>query len=100
MKILLGAHRRKLIIDAARKLHKLQMIVFDENTGTFVSKDTGRIASDFYLLNSSVELFNKMMNPRATEADMFSMISMSAEFDGIKSREEENRTQVVIKRFI
>lgn len=90
---LLGAHRRKLIIDAARKLHKLQMIVFDENTGTFVSKDTGRIASDFYLLNSSVELFNKMMNPRATEADMFSMISMSAEFDGIKSREEE-RTEL------
>lgn len=31
------------------------------------------------------------MNPNATEADMFSMISMSGEFDGIKAREEEIR---------
>lgn len=88
---LLGARRRKLIIDAARKLHMLQMIVFDETTETFIAKDTGRVASDFYLLNTSVEVFNKFMNPNATEADMFSMISMSGEFDGIKAREEEIR---------
>lgn len=86
---LLGARRRTLIGDAAIRLHMLQMIVYDDKTGSFMSKDTGRIASDFYLLNSSVEVFNQLMKPTATEADIFSMLSMSGEFDGIKSREEE-----------
>lgn len=85
----LGARRRTLIRDAAIRLHMLQMIVYDDNTGSFSSKDTGRIASDFYLLNNSVEVFNDMMKPTATEADIFSMLSMSGEFDGIKAREEE-----------
>lgn len=86
---LLGARRRTLIGEAAIRLHMLQMIVYDDKTGSFSSKDTGRIASDFYLLNNSVEIFNNMMKPTATEADIFSMLSMSGEFDGIKSREEE-----------
>ena len=50
----------------------------------------GRVSSDFYLLNESVEIFNQMCNPRATEADVLSMISMSSEFDAIKYREEES----------
>lgn len=86
---LLSEKRRKLIIEAARRLQLVQMIIFDENTGSFVSKDTGRVASDYYLLNSSVEVFNTMMNPLATEADIFAMLSMSGEFDSIKAREEE-----------
>lgn len=81
--------RRKLIVDAAHRLHHLQMIVFDENAGAFIAKDLGRTASDFYLLNNSVEIFNQMLNPRATEADVLAMISMSSEFDNIKFREEE-----------
>lgn len=81
--------RRNMIIDAARRLHALQMIVFDENLASFSSKDLGRIASDFYLLNNSVEIFTQMLSPRATEADVLLMISMSSEFDSIKFREEE-----------
>lgn len=86
---LLTLRRRNMIIDAARRLHLLQMIVFDENSGAFNTKDLGRIASDFYLLNNSVEIFNHMLNPVATEADVLGMISMSSEFDSIKFREEE-----------
>lgn len=86
---LLTIRRRKMIVDAARRLHLLQMIVFDENSGAFNTKDLGRIASDFYLLNNSVEIFNQMLNPIATEADVLGMISMSSEFDSIKFREEE-----------
>lgn len=81
--------RRNMIITAARRLHDLQMVIFDENSGGFTPKDLGRIASDFYLLNNSVEVFNQMLNPRATEADVLATISMSAEFDSIKFREEE-----------
>lgn len=86
---LLTIRRRNMIVDAARRLHLLQMIVFDENSGAFNTKDLGRIASDFYLLNNSVEIFNQMLNPIATEADVLGMISMSSEFDSIKFREEE-----------
>lgn len=86
---LLLMRRRNMIIDAARRLHLLQMIVYDENSGALNPKDLGRIASDFYLLNNSVEIFNQMLNPVATEADVLGMISMSSEFDSIKFREEE-----------
>ncbi|KAI5956342.1 mug81 [Candida jiufengensis] len=81
--------RREMIVSCAKRLHLLQMIIFDEETGTLVPKDLGRIASDFYLLTNSVEIFNQMVNPLATEADILSMISMSSEFDSIKFREEE-----------
>ncbi|CCD23111.1 RNA helicase NDAI_0B00770 [Naumovozyma dairenensis CBS 421] len=81
--------RKRMIVTAARRLHSLQMIVFDEISMHFISKDLGRVSSDFYLLNESVEIFNQMCDPRATEADVLSMISMSSEFDGIKFREEE-----------
>ncbi|CCG24380.1 Slh1 protein [Candida orthopsilosis Co 90-125] len=86
---LLINRRRELIISCARRLHGLQMIVYDDETGSFMPKDLGRIASDFYLLSNSVEIFNQMVNPLATEADILSMISMSSEFDSIKFREEE-----------
>lgn len=89
---LLGERRRTLLTEAARRLHEVQMIIFDEkNTGSFIAKDTGRVASDFYLLNSSIEVFNHMMKPLATEADILSMLSMSGEFDSIKSRQEEEK---------
>ncbi|CDK26415.1 unnamed protein product [Kuraishia capsulata CBS 1993] len=87
---LLVQRRRTLIIEAAQKLHKLQMIIFDDRSGSFAAKDLGRIASDFYLLNESVEIFNQMMNPLATEADVLSMISLSSEFDNVRFREEES----------
>ncbi|SCV02462.1 LAME_0H01068g1_1 [Lachancea meyersii CBS 8951] len=81
--------RRKMIITAAKRLHTLQMIVFDEVSLNFIPKDLGRISSDFYLLNESVEIFNSLCNPSATEADVLSMISMSSEFDNMKFRDEE-----------
>ena len=86
---LLVQKRRGMIIDAARKLHKLQMIVFDERSQGFIPKDIGRISSDFYLLNESVEVFNQLINASASEADVLSIISMSSEFDNVKFREDE-----------
>lgn len=86
---LLYNKRRSMIHDAARRLHGLQMIIYGESSGSFIAKDLGRIASDFYLLNNSIEIFNQMLNPSATEADILSIISMSSEFDSIKFREEE-----------
>lgn len=81
--------RRDLIKLAAKVLHKAQMIVFDEKTGYLTPKNLGRIASSFYIRTQSIEIFNTMMRPRMTEADVLSMLSMSVEFENLKVREEE-----------
>ncbi|KAF1953482.1 Sec63-domain-containing protein [Byssothecium circinans] len=83
--------RRKLIIDAARTLQKSQMIIFNETTEDLRAKDVGRIASQFYVLQSSIEIFNTMMNPQASDADALAMVSMSGEFDQVQSRETEQK---------
>lgn len=83
--------RRKLIIDAARTLQKSQMIIFNENTEDLRAKDAGRIASQFYVQQSSIEIFNTMMNPQASDADALAMVSMSGEFDQIQSRDTEEK---------
>lgn len=81
--------RRTLIIQAAHTLQQSQMIIFNETTEELRSKDVGRIASQFYVRQASVQVFNTMMRPRASEADALKMISMSGEFDNIQSRDNE-----------
>ncbi|KAH6671894.1 Sec63 Brl domain-containing protein [Halenospora varia] len=81
--------RRQLVIQAARTLQKNQMIIFNETTEELRSKDVGRIASQYYILHTSIEIFNTMMRPLSTEADVLTMIAMSGEFDNIQFRENE-----------
>lgn len=89
--------RRDLIIKAARVLQQSQMIIFNEATEELRAKDVGRIASQYYVLQTSVEIFNTMMRPQATEADVLKMISMSGEFDNIQSRETEEKELMRLK---
>lgn len=83
--------RRQLAIQAARTLQQSQMIIFNEITEELRSKDVGRIASQYYILHTTIQIFNTMMQPMATEADLFRMISMSGEFDNIQSRDSESK---------
>lgn len=89
--------RRKLAIDAARVLQQSQMIIFNETTEELRAKDVGRIASQFYVLQTSIEIFNTMMSARATEKDLLQMISMSGEFDNIQSRDNESKELTRLK---
>jgi antiviral helicase SLH1 len=89
--------RRKLIIDAARILQQSQMIVFNETTEDLRSKDVGRIASQFYVRQSSIEIFNTMMRPRSSDADALAMVSMSGEFDQVQSRDTEEKELSALK---
>ena len=82
--------RRELIINAARILQQSQMIIFNETTEELRAKDVGRIASQYYVLQTSIQIFNSMMRPRATEIDVLKMICMSGEFDNIQSRDNES----------
>ncbi|RYP81257.1 hypothetical protein DL769_002087 [Monosporascus sp. CRB-8-3] len=81
--------RRQLAIQAARTLQQSQMIIFNEITEELRSKDIGRIASQYYIQQSSVQIFNEKMRPRSTEADILKMISMSGEFKDVQSRDSE-----------
>jgi replicative superfamily II helicase len=86
---LIESRREKLCI-AAKYLHKAQMIVFDERTGYLVSKDLGRIASNYYIRYASIEVFNTLMHPAMTEADVLGMLSKSTEFENVAFRDEEH----------
>lgn len=87
--VALVQRRTQLAVQAARTLQRSQMIIFNETTEELRSKDVGRIASQYYILHSTVEIFNTMMRPNATEADILKMIAMSGEFDNIQSRDNE-----------
>ncbi|KAI0117220.1 Sec63-domain-containing protein [Daldinia grandis] len=81
--------RRQLAIQAAKVLQQSQMIIFNESTEELRSKDIGRIASQYYIQQTSIQIFNTLMKPQATEADNLKMISESGEFDNIQSRDSE-----------
>ncbi|KAJ4423708.1 putative steryl acetyl hydrolase mug81 [Gnomoniopsis sp. IMI 355080] len=83
--------RRMLAIQAARTLQKSQMIIYNETTEELRSKDIGRIASQYYILHTSIQVFNTMMRPDSSEADILKMIAMSGEFDNIQSRDSESK---------
>ncbi|CAK7228554.1 Putative steryl acetyl hydrolase mug81 [Sporothrix eucalyptigena] len=88
---MLVQRRRQLAVQAARTLQQSQMIIYNETTEELRSKDVGRIASQFYILHSSIQIFNSMMRQHATEAHVLQMIAKSSEFDNISSRESENK---------
>ncbi|KAF4424886.1 RNA helicase [Fusarium acutatum] len=92
--------RRQLAIQAAKTLQQCQMIIYNERTDELRSKDIGRIASQYYILHTSIQVFNAMMQPQATEADILKMISMSGEFDNIQSRDSEEKELTHLRREI
>ena len=81
--------RRKLVIEAALVLQKSQMIIFNRRTEELKAKDVGRIASQYYVLQTTIEIFNEMMRPQGSEADVLKMVSMSGEFDNVQARDNE-----------
>ena len=81
--------RRKLIIEAARTLRQCQMVIFNETTEELRAKDVGRIASQYYVRHSTIEMFNKTMDPIATEGHILKMLCQSTEFEQIQCRDNE-----------
>ncbi|KAL2159926.1 hypothetical protein VTH06DRAFT_2059 [Thermothelomyces fergusii] len=81
--------RRKLAVEAARTLQQCQMIIFNERTEELRSKDIGRIASQYYIQHTSIQIFNRDMKQNSEEKDILKMIAKSGEFDNIQSRNNE-----------
>ena len=82
----LGQRRRDLATAAAKKLHDLQMIVYDSRTGNLMSKDLGRIASNFYIMHTSIEMINRLMTESMEVRHVLHMLSECSEFGNVKSR--------------
>lgn len=78
--------RKELIISAAKKLYKTQMIIFNKKTGFLSPKDLGRIASNYYISQQSIENFNLLLKSKMTETEVFYVLSRSSEFSQIKYR--------------
>eukprot|EP00803_Ostreobium_quekettii_P005866 evm.model.scf_17.6 EVM.evm.TU.scf_17.6 scf_17:76728-98390(+) len=85
----LEAHRRDLIVKAARKLEKSKMARFDEKSGQLYVTELGRVASHFYIRHETVETFNGLLKKTMTEAEVLAMMSHSSEFESMMVREEE-----------
>ncbi|KAJ2715375.1 putative steryl acetyl hydrolase mug81 [Coemansia spiralis] len=88
---MLGRRRGEMVRKAALELSRLQMIVYDPATGFMAPKDLGRIASAYYLRHESVEIFNRLMHARMTEADAIALLCQSKEFEQIRARNTETR---------
>jgi antiviral helicase SLH1 len=75
----LGNERINLVVIAARRLAAAQMIIYDQQAGTFTIKDPGRIAAKYYIRHASIETFNQEFRPKMSHADVLAMLSMSSE---------------------
>ncbi|KAH9061031.1 Sec63-domain-containing protein [Lactarius vividus] len=87
----LDRKRHELVRAAARSLVEAKMINFDEDGSSFTINDLGRLAAKYYIHHKSIEIFNRELRTRMTEADVLSMVSLSTEFGQIQVRENETK---------
>ncbi|XP_041762573.1 activating signal cointegrator 1 complex subunit 3 [Anopheles merus] len=85
----LEVKRRQLIHTAAMALDKARMVRYNDRTGDLNVTDLGRTASHFYIKYDTVEVFNEMLKPIMTDADILQMMSNAHEFQQLKVRDDE-----------
>lgn len=85
----LAQHRKELITTAARRLAECRMAVFDEKSGNLYVTEMGRVASHYYIQHGSIETYNERLKPHMSRADLFEMLSLSAEFANVRVRDDE-----------
>ncbi|KAK4673654.1 Pre-mRNA-splicing helicase BRR2 [Podospora pseudopauciseta] len=81
--------RVDLIHSAATVLKKSNLIKYDEKTGKLQSTELGRIASHYYITNSSMDTYNKLIQPAMNDVELFRVFAQSGEFKYIPVRQEE-----------
>ncbi|OMJ83950.1 hypothetical protein SteCoe_15048 [Stentor coeruleus] len=80
----------KRIKEAAQGIHKCRMIRYDDKSGNTNITAIGRIASNFYIHNESIEVYVEKLQPEMTDDELYEMFCESHEFRQIKLRDEEN----------
>ena len=86
---MLHDRRQRLLETAAQTLDDTRMCRFDRRSGNLAVTDLGRTASHYYILHESVDIYNELLRPHMTEAEIFEAICHSKEFENIKVRDDE-----------
>jgi pre-mRNA-splicing helicase BRR2 len=85
----LEQRRLDLIHSAATILDRNHLIKYDKRTGSLLSTDLGRVASNYYITHQSLAAFNETLKPTLSDIELFRIFSLSSEFKHISVREEE-----------
>ncbi|KAK5965871.1 U5 small nuclear ribonucleoprotein helicase [Trichostrongylus colubriformis] len=86
---LLEQRRADLIHTSCLQLDKGNLVKYDKKSGLIQATELGRIASHYYCTYESMQTYNQLLKPTATEIDLFRIFSLSSEFKNIMVREEE-----------
>ncbi|VDM59111.1 unnamed protein product [Angiostrongylus costaricensis] len=86
---ILEQRRADLIHTACLQLDKGNLVKYDKKSGLIQATELGRIASHYYCSFESMQTYNQLLKPTATEIDLFRIFSLSSEFKNIAVREEE-----------
>eukprot|EP00947_MAST-08B_sp_MAST-8B-sp1_P000678 g678.t1 len=85
----LEQRRRELIHGAAKRLDECRMARFVRSSDQLAVTHLGRVASHYYIINESVELFNGTLFPHMADQDMLQLIAESKELENIQVRDDE-----------
>ena len=86
---LLQQQRGNLIHSAAIVLEKHGLIKYDRRNGNFQSTDLGKIASTYYVSNTTMSTYNRYLKPNIGEMELCNIFCLSEEFQNIVVREED-----------
>lgn len=96
---LLEQRRTDLIHTAATILDRHGLIKYDRRTGSFQSRELGRVSSHYYVSYKSIATFNDHLKPTMSDIELFRLFSLSEEFKHISVRQEEKlELQKMIER--
>lgn len=73
----------------ALELDKCNLIIYDKTKKSLSSTELGKIASYYYISNSTITTFNTHLKPTMGLIDIFRIFSLSDEFKSLSVRDEE-----------
>ena len=81
--------RVDLIHSAALVLEKSSLVKYDKKAGVLQPTELGRIASHYYITNTSMLTYNHHIQPMISPVELFRVFALSEEFKYIPVRQDE-----------
>lgn len=88
---LLLQKRSDIVHTAFCMLDKSGLIKYERRTGLITSTELGKIASHYYITNSSMATYNQHLRPTMTLIELFRVFAASDEFKYVPTRAEEKQ---------
>ncbi|EAL72371.1 DEAD/DEAH box helicase [Dictyostelium discoideum AX4] len=86
---LLEQRRLDLVHSAATILEKNSLIKYDRKSGKLQSTELGKVASHYYITNSSMSIYQEHLKPSMSDIELLRVFSLSSEFKNVVVREGE-----------